>query len=169
MEQANQIRAQLKKHLKDATHHCYALVLEPTKEKTSDDGEPSGTAGLPMLNQLKQNNLVFVLAVVIRYFGGVKLGAGGLVRAYSKVVKEALKQAQTIPYQVWETVSLDLTYEELPKLNLLPKENWFEVMEKQFNETVQVTVRVNENKVEEFEKLLTNLLQRTIKKEKNNE
>lgn len=73
----------------DATHICYAYVVN-NEEKCSDNGEPSGTAGMPILNVLKKEKLNNVLCVVIRYFGGIKLGAGGLVRAYSKACKESL-------------------------------------------------------------------------------
>lgn len=75
-----------------ATHYCYAYIFEDYK-KSSDDGEPSGTAGFPILNVLEKEDLINVLVVVVRYFGGIKLGAGGLVRAYTKSVTEALKNA----------------------------------------------------------------------------
>lgn len=75
---------------KDATHYCYAYIID-NNIKASDDGEPSGTAGLPILNILKKENLDHVLCIVIRYFGGIKLGAGGLVRAYSNAAKNGLK------------------------------------------------------------------------------
>ncbi len=80
----------LNKEYKDATHICYAYIINNIK-RFNDDGEPSGTAGIPILNVLENNNLNFVCAAVIRYFGGIKLGAGGLVRAYSNVVSETLK------------------------------------------------------------------------------
>lgn len=78
-----------KQKYKDATHYCYAYIIE-SLEKASDDGEPSGTAGIPILNVLKKEKVQNVLCIVIRYFGGIKLGAGGLVRAYSKACKEGL-------------------------------------------------------------------------------
>jgi len=86
-----------------ATHYCYGYILGDNAEiqRSSDDGEPSKTAGLPILEILKKNDLTNVLAVVIRYFGGIKLGAGGLIRAYSASVKEAIKAAiitKAMPY-----------------------------------------------------------------------
>ena len=78
-----------KNKFKDATHYCYAYIIGPNA-KMSDDGEPSGTAGVPILNVLQKENLQNVLCIVTRYFGGIKLGAGGLVRAYSKACKEGL-------------------------------------------------------------------------------
>lgn len=82
-----------KKIYKDATHYCFAYIID-SYMKSSDDGEPSGTAGMPILNVLKNNNLNHVLCIVIRYFGGIKLGAGGLVRAYGKSVTEALNNGE---------------------------------------------------------------------------
>lgn len=86
----NNILNNLNKEYKDATHICYAYIINNIK-RFNDDGEPNGTAGIPILNVLENNNLNFVGAFVIRYFGGIKLGAGGLVRAYSNVVSETLK------------------------------------------------------------------------------
>lgn len=87
----------VKKHLdivkneyKDATHYCYGYIIE-NEQKASDDKEPSGTAGTPILDVLNKNNLNFILCIVIRYFGGIKLGSGGLIRAYSTSVSNALK------------------------------------------------------------------------------
>ncbi len=80
----------LKKEYKDSTHICYAYIIDNVK-RFNDDGEPGGTAGIPILNVLENNELNYVLTVVIRYFGGIKLGAGGLVRAYSNSVSETLK------------------------------------------------------------------------------
>ena len=80
---------------KDATHYCYAYNLNSVKH-FSDDGEPSGTAGMPMLNVLENNKLNHILAITVRYFGGIKLGAGGLVRAYTKSVTSTLDIASII-------------------------------------------------------------------------
>ena len=85
----------ISKEYNDATHICYAYVIEGV-EKCSDNGEPSGTAGLPILNVLKKNNLNHILAIVIRYFGGIKLGAGGLTRAYSNSVIETINKDNII-------------------------------------------------------------------------
>ena len=81
---------EIKTKYKDANHYCYAYIID-NNIKTSDDGEPKGTAGLPILNILKKEQLNHVLCIVIRYFGGIKLGAGGLVRAYSNAAKNGLK------------------------------------------------------------------------------
>ena len=89
-EEVINILNRLKLEYKDATHICYAYIINNIK-RFQDDGEPSGTAGMPILNVLENQKLNLILAVVIRYFGGIKLGAGGLVRAYTTSVVEALE------------------------------------------------------------------------------
>ena len=96
---------------KDATHNCYAYIVG-NSIKTSDDGEPSQTAGMPMLNVLEKQELTNIIAIVTRYFGGIKLGTGGLSRAYSQSVSEALKLAkiiETVPATLYE-ITLDYHY-----------------------------------------------------------
>lgn len=93
-EDVSKILENIKKENKKATHVCYAyrIVGAEFLEKAFDDGEPSGTAGKPILNVIQKQNLSNVLIVVVRYFGGIKLGAGGLLRAYSKAASEAVKE-----------------------------------------------------------------------------
>ncbi len=92
-EEISNILQELKKEHKKATHICYAYrISHPFSEKAFDDGEPSGTAGKPILNVLQKQDKQNCLLVVIRYFGGIKLGAGGLVRAYSKTASETVKK-----------------------------------------------------------------------------
>jgi len=93
---------------KDATHYCYAYILENEK-KSSDDGEPSGTAGIPILKVLESNNLTNILVIVIRYFGGIKLGANGLIRAYTKCTANAIKEANLLT--VIDGINIDITFE----------------------------------------------------------
>lgn len=111
-----------------ANHYCYAYKIGTNIKKASDDKEPSGTAGLPMLNVLEKEDITNILAITIRYFGGIKLGAGGLVRAYSKSVKEALRKIEiiklvpgiicniTIPYQLEKE-----TIKEIGEQNIISK------------------------------------------------
>ena len=91
---------EVKKAHPKATHHCQASLINENLQSSNDDGEPSGTAGLPMLEILRKRNMEKIAAVVVRYYGGIKLGAGGLIRAYSKGVNEALNNADI--YQVKE-------------------------------------------------------------------
>ena len=92
-EEAQAFLKERKKEFWDATHNCSAYVIDETAQRSSDDGEPSGTAGMPMLGVLRKQGLTGVAAVVTRYFGGIKLGAGGLVRAYSSSVAQAVEAA----------------------------------------------------------------------------
>lgn len=108
----------LKSEYKDSTHICYAYILN-NKEKCFDDGEPSGTAGLPILNILKKNNLTNVLVVVIRYFGGIKLGAGGLVRAYSNSVLETLKLTEIIELTEGYLIELEFNYDQVKLIDYI--------------------------------------------------
>jgi len=100
-----------KKHY-DATHNCYAYIIGDNQEiqKCSDDGEPSKTAGAPMMDVLKKNNMTNILAIVTRYFGGILLGAGGLVRAYSSSVSECLKKASLFDIKIQTKFQLTTSY-----------------------------------------------------------
>lgn len=91
-EQASDFIAQIKKEHPKASHHCQAMLINESLQGSNDDGEPSGTAGIPMLEILRKKNMELIVAVVVRYYGGVKLGAGGLIRAYSKGVNDALNR-----------------------------------------------------------------------------
>lgn len=103
--------AQRKKHYK-ATHHCFAYVLNtnPKRQKSSDDGEPAGTAGKPILAIINQRELTNILVIVVRYFGGVKLGTGGLVRAYSGGAVDVLNNAQIIAKKFMDEIQIVLDY-----------------------------------------------------------
>ena len=111
-----------KEHLKilrnkypDANHHCYAYVIGKNQEiqKYSDDGEPSKTAGMPMIEVLKKQDLTNVLTISIRYFGGIKLGAGGLVRAYTKSVSEAIKEATFTNLVKYSKMSIIIPFDQI--------------------------------------------------------
>ncbi len=115
VEQAVEFVEQKRKRYYDATHNCYAYIVGD-KAKFSDDNEPQGTAGLPMYECIKNNNLDFVCVVVTRYFGGVKLGAGGLVRAYSGAVADALKRAERVTMRLCRTAEVTIDYSLLKTL-----------------------------------------------------
>lgn len=119
-ESAKRFINEITKRENGATHNCYAFVLEgETVFKFSDDGEPHGTAGQPMLEVLKGNKLKNVVAVVTRYFGGIKLGTGGLVRAYSGVLSDCVKKSSIVE-KIYSSVlssSMDYTlYQKIPKV-----------------------------------------------------
>ena len=110
-----------RKHYWDARHNCTALVIgtHADQQRSSDDGEPSGTAGVPMLEVLRHRDLTDLVAVVTRYFGGVLLGAGGLVRAYSGAVAEALDGARLVRREILTQVTLDIPLADAGRLD-----NW---------------------------------------------
>ncbi len=113
--------SEIKKQYPDATHHCYAYIIDNYK-RCSDDGEPSGTAGTPILNVLEKQNLNFILCIVVRYFGGVLLGAGGLVRAYTNSVTTALKEASFADMVLGQEIDIVFSYEDKKHVDLLLKD-----------------------------------------------
>lgn len=128
-----------KEKYKDATHNCVAYLVG-TKERANDDGEPSGTAGLPMLNVLKKQELSNIIAIVTRYFGGIKLGAGGLTRAYSQAVAEALKEANIVEKHLIDVYDVSLDYSFTKKFEHLLKVNAIDCINKEYSD--QVTYRL---------------------------
>ena len=128
-----------KEKYKDATHNCVAYLVG-TKERANDDGEPSGTAGLPMLNVLKKQELSNIIAIVTRYFGGIKLGAGGLTRAYSQAVADALKEANIVEKHLIDVYDVSLDYNFTKKFEHLLKVNAIDCINKEYSD--QVTYRL---------------------------
>lgn len=110
-----------KKHY-DATHVCSAMICDNI-QRSSDDGEPSGTAGAPILNVLKKNDLNQMCALVVRYFGGVKLGAGGLIRAYTSAVSECVKKAVIVEEYRYPLYELKLSYEAANRIDNYLRKN----------------------------------------------
>lgn len=110
----------LKREYKDATHYCYAYITGNIK-RFNDDGEPGGTAGMPILNVLENNDLTNILGVVIRYFGGIKLGAGGLVRAYTKAITECLNNIEIVNLTDGINFKIKFTYDSIKKIDNILK------------------------------------------------
>jgi len=107
---------------KDATHYCYSYIIDNIY-KSSDDGEPGGTAGMPILGVLKNNDLNYVLAIVVRYFGGIKLGAGGLVRAYTKSVTETLKNSKIVTLNDGYNLIIEFDYDRLKEIDYILRDS----------------------------------------------
>lgn len=133
IEESNKYLEQIKKEYKDSTHICYAYIVNG-QEKCVDDGEPSGTAGVPILNILKKNNLTNILAVVIRYFGGIKLGAGGLVRAYSNSVNDTLKLTDIIELIEGYLVELEFSYDNIKLVDYILNDK--DIINKEYNDNI---------------------------------
>lgn len=149
-----------KTEYKDATHICYAYILNNV-ERFNDDSEPSGTAGIPILNVLKNNNLNNVLCVVIRYFGGIKLGAGGLIRTYCSSVSEALNKTEIINVVNGKKIELTFSYDDIKKVNHII--NGINIVDKQFDENVKYIIIVKEKNVNSLINQLTELCNIKIK------
>lgn len=135
---------QLKQNYPKATHYCYAYIYEDEKG-CSDDGEPSRTAGVPMLNVLEKENLHHILAVTIRYFGGIKLGAGGLVRAYTKSITEALKLANFIELIEAYQIKISFDYKDERQLFYLLGES--HVLEKNYSSIPSLLAVIPKDKI----------------------
>ena len=115
--QALEIIKQKKKEYSDATHNVYAYVIGDSIARYSDDNEPQGTAGMPVLNSIRMSGISDVLVVVTRYFGGILLGAGGLVRAYSTAASMALEEGKFKIYEEYDVFSVRLSYSDYGKIN----------------------------------------------------
>ena len=132
-QMVNKLINDLKKEYKDATHYCYSYIIGSEK-KACDDGEPSHTAGIPMLNVLENKKLNNVLAVVIRYFGGIKLGASGLLRAYSNSITKAIKADNIIPIIKEYKIKIEFDYKDISNVNYILKD--YKITYKEFDQNV---------------------------------
>lgn len=141
-----------------ATHYCYAYIINDIK-RSSDDKEPSGTAGTPMLNVLTKENYTNILVITVRYFGGIKLGAGGLVRAYSKSVKEALNIATTIDLELGYRVQITASYSKQKELDHLLKNAL--IIKKEYQEKIEYEVLISKDSIQ----LLNNYDHKILKEE----
>ncbi len=146
LEDISKYLAEAQKQYPNATHYCYAYLLDNLK-KESDDKEPSGTAGLPILNVLEKKNLNFILCIVIRYFGGIKLGSGGLIRAYSNSCIEALKKACILKLEQGYKMAITFTYDNIKKIAfLLKSEN---VIFKEYNNDITFVFETRDKNIKD--------------------
>ena len=137
VNEVNSIVDEVKELYPKATHYCYAYITDNAR-RSSDDGEPGGTAGAPMLNVLDKEEIINVLAVTVRYFGGIKLGAGGLVRAYSKSVRDAVLASDLADVVKGYRMNVTISYDMQKNLDYLLKN--YVVVNKQFNDKVIYTI-----------------------------
>lgn len=158
-EQAKEYIAKIKKEHYKANHNCSAYMLGENFEiqRSSDDGEPSGTAGVPMLEVLKKNQLQNTLAIVTRYFGGIKLGAGGLIRAYSTSVSEALKEIGIVQGKLQQLLDITIDYHQLGKLQNYLENEQISIQEIDYLEQITVKVAIDINQCESFQNALIDL------------
>lgn len=149
-EQIRTLVEALHKKYYDATHHCYAWRLGPKGEafRANDDGEPSGTAGKPILRQLLSHELTDCLIVVVRYFGGTKLGVSGLIAAYRESAAEAIAAAQIIERTVDRIIRFEFSYLSMNDVMRIIKEEQPEIREQAFDNLCRMSVAIRESRAE---------------------
>ena len=161
-EMANEKLKEIKKKYHDARHNCFAYrVYEEDNliERFSDDGEPSGTAGSPMLNILQKNDIANALVVVTRYFGGILLGTGGLIRAYSDATLNAISDINFVEYVLGLELQVDLEYDQFESFKYYCKKNGINIEKIDYTEKIVCLINMEENKKD---KLMTDYSTKNI-------
>ena len=148
-EVKNQVDAYRKKYY-DARHVCWAYMLGPdrTTFRANDDGEPSSTAGKPILGQINSNNLTDILIIVVRYFGGIELGTSGLIVAYRTAAAEAIAAAHIEERTVDETITITFEYPHLNSVMRIVKEDKPDVLAQSFELTCEMTLRIRQSRMD---------------------
>ena len=155
-EEARDFITAIKKEHYKATHNCSAFIIGERSEikRTSDDGEPSGTAGIPMLGVLENHNLTNVCVVVTRYFGGIKLGAGGLIRAYAGSVALAVKEIGIIEIKEQAGIAIQMSYTQYQEYNNFLKEHTLMELDTNFTDQVDTMIYVDKEEKENMKAAL---------------
>ena len=155
-EEARDFITAIKKEHYKATHNCSAFIIGERSEikRTSDDGEPSGTAGVPMLGVLENHNLTNVCVVVTRYFGGIKLGAGGLIRAYAGSVALAVKEIGIIEIKEQAGIAIQMSYTQYQEYNNFLKEHTLMELDTNFTDQVDTMIYVDKEEKENIKAAL---------------
>lgn len=158
-DEVKKIVAEYRKKYYDARHCCYAYMLgaERTEFRANDDGEPSSTAGKPILGQIQKAELSDILIVVIRYYGGVNLGTGGLIVAYREAAADALQHCEMISQQVEEIVTYDFTYPMMNDVMRIVKEMNPRILDQQFDNTCSIKLSIRKSEAEQLRNKLKNL------------
>lgn len=159
-EEAKEAIHALKKEHYRANHNCSAFILGKKAEvqRSSDDGEPSGTAGMPILEVLRKNQLVDVLAVVTRYFGGIKLGAGGLIRAYSNATSTALETLGIVEAKLQQELLLTIDYSQQRTFEHFLAEFPDALKETRYTEKIDYVLSIDEAEIPDFRAKIIDLL-----------
>lgn len=159
IEQAKSLVEQAMIDYPNATHYCYAYLLQNNQySKSNDNGEPSGTAGAPILQVLLKNKLDNVICIVIRYFGGVKLGAGGLIRAYSGAAANAVNKAVLTEFIPWHVFQFSCSYDKIGIINNLVDDQ-FKIIDTQYSDQVTFTIHTTK---EDNQQTLDNALKQSV-------
>lgn len=156
-EMAQSIIEQRRKQHFKARHHCYAYIIGQNQEiqRSSDDGEPAGTAGIPILEVLKHADVTNTIAIVTRYFGGIKLGKGGLIRAYGQSVTQSIQSIGLVQPVEQQLLNLQLSYSDFNSLQYFLDSQQISIIETTYTEQVQITVGVNRCEVTNFIQQIT--------------
>lgn len=166
-EEAESKIKEIKKKYHDAKHHCFAYITfdEENKklERCSDDGEPSGTAGAPMLELLRGKNLCNVVIIVTRYFGGILLGTGGLVRAYAGATKSALEKASLVKKQQGKQMQVFLEYAQIENFKYYCRKNEINIIKEEYSDNVIFFIELTDEKFEKIKNEIDNLNLKVIK------
>ena len=159
VEDVKRIVSAYRKQYYDARHCCYAYMLGPEQKafRANDDGEPSSTAGKPILGQINSAGLTDILIVVVRYYGGVNLGTGGLIVAYRTAAADAIANATIEVRQVEETIKYDFTYPMMNDVMRIVKEMQPQVVDQQFDNTCSITLRIRKREAEQLRSRLNKL------------
>ncbi|MFD6970570.1 YigZ family protein [Streptomyces sp. NPDC059979] len=152
-QEAQQFVARIRKEHPTATHNCFAYVIgaDASVQKASDDGEPGGTAGVPMLQMLMRRDIRYAVAVVTRYYGGVKLGAGGLIRAYGGVVGEALDELGTVTRRRYRLATVTVDHQRAGKTQNDLRATGRIVVDLRYGSAVEIEVALPEGDLPAFE------------------
>lgn len=152
-EQAKNYLKEIKKKYHDAKHNCFAYKVAKNGEvieRSSDDGEPSGTAGIPMLNIINGEGLCNILIIVTRYFGGILLGTGGLVRSYTEAAKAALSKAKIVEKIIGYEVRIVVSYAELDKFEYYARQKNLKILSKSYNQNIEIIVEIPKELKQDF-------------------
>jgi len=150
-EEVKEKLEEVKKQYYDGRHHCYAYILSEDKLRANDDGEPNHSAGDPILGQIKSKNLTQVLIIVVRYFGGTKLGVSGLINAYKTAAFEALQASKLIEVTIEEVYDIQYGYEITNEVMRLISEFEAEIKNQEFTENCTATLGIKQSYKEKFE------------------
>jgi uncharacterized YigZ family protein len=158
-EEAKTQLERVRKEYHDARHHCYAYRIgeEPGDVRFNDDGEPSGTAGKPILGQIQSFHLTNVLIVVIRYFGGVKLGTGGLIQAYKSAARDALANGRIAAMQWTDSLQVHFQYDRINDVMHLIKEEGLQPERQNFGLECSLELKIRKSKSIALQKKLSSL------------
>ena len=158
-DEIKQILADLRKKYYDATHHCYAYIPGFDKEefRMNDDGEPSSTAGKPIYGQLLSNNLTNVLVVVVRYFGGTKLGVSGLIKAYKTSTQVCLESAVIVEKKVMRLYEISFGYDKMNAVMSFLKQMNAQQKHHSFDNECSIEVLINEENCNKFEEEISKI------------